>query len=306
MRDPIRMSAEWRRSPDARARRSRARGRARSAGGARRDPAGWALAFDAAVPERRDGHERRGREAWSGRERRHEPQAAPEKEDGGGLMQRTRRLATKFREPLIGLGLAGASIPLLHHGQRRPEEAAPKEPAPSTAPVAAASPAAEQAAATNRDLDREVGAHWANAERSNIVSKAVDTYGISPQLAGDIYDSARNAGVDPKLAYGLVKTESGFDNRALSNVGARGLTQLMPATARWLKPGTSASDLYNPKTSLQLGFHYLRRLLDKYDGNRHLALLAYNRGPGTVDHALARGVNPDNGYAAHVMGDRLK
>jgi soluble lytic murein transglycosylase-like protein len=85
-------------------------------------------------------------------------------------------------------------------------------------------------------------------------------------------------------------------------VGAIGLTQLMPATAKWFHRGVTRSDLRNPDVNLSIGFRYLHELIDKYDGNTDLALTAYNRGPGTVDRVLKRGGNPDNGYAAMVMG----
>ena len=101
-----------------------------------------------------------------------------------------------------------------------------------------------------------------------------------------------------------MKTESGFKNSATSHVGAIGLTQLMPATARWLKPGVTRSQLRDSETNLSIGFRYLRELIEKYDGDTELALLAYNRGPGTVDRVLKRGGNPDNGYADMVMGRR--
>ena len=129
-------------------------------------------------------------------------------------------------------------------------------------------------------------------------------FNVSSALAREIYAAALANDIEPRVAFGLVKTESGFKNSATSHVGAIGLTQLMPATARWLQPGVTRSDLRDSETNLKIGFRYLRDLIDKYDGDTELALLAYNRGPGTVDRVLRRGGNPDNGYADMVMGRR--
>lgn len=129
-------------------------------------------------------------------------------------------------------------------------------------------------------------------------------YKVSDRLAGQIHEAAVEHGIDPAIAFGLVRTESGFRNSATSHVGATGLTQLMPATARWLKPGTTRAQLRDPETNLAIGFRYLRQLIRKYDGDTTLALLAYNRGPGTVDRVLRRGGDPDNGYADMVRGLR--
>ena len=125
---------------------------------------------------------------------------------------------------------------------------------------------------------------------------------VSPTLAQQIHAAAVAARIDPKVAFGLVRTESGFQNSATSHVGAIGLTQLMPATARWFQRGITRSDLRNPEVNLSIGFRYLRELIDKYEGDTELALTAYNRGPGTVDRVLKRGGDPDNGYADMVLG----
>lgn len=127
-------------------------------------------------------------------------------------------------------------------------------------------------------------------------------YRVPDTLAEQIVDAASDHGIAPDVAFGLVATESGFQRTARSHVGAVGLAQLMPATARWLEPGTTRKDLENPETNLRLGLRYLRTLVEKYDGNTALALTAYNRGPGTVDRVLRRGGDPDNGYAGKVLG----
>jgi soluble lytic murein transglycosylase-like protein len=133
-----------------------------------------------------------------------------------------------------------------------------------------------------------------------------EKYKISTSLAKDIYEAAKTNNIEPQVAFGLVRAESSFRTAATSPVGATGLTQLMPATARWLAPGTTKQQLKDPDTNLRLGFKYLRSLIDKYDGDEKLALTAFNRGPGTVDRLLKRGANPDNGYAEKVLTGKSK
>ena len=86
---------------------------------------------------------------------------------------------------------------------------------------------------------------------------------VSDRLALQIHAAAKENGIEPAVAFGLVKTESGFKTSATSHVGAIGLTQLMPATARWLKPGTTRSDLRDTETNLNIGFRYLADLIEK-------------------------------------------
>jgi soluble lytic murein transglycosylase-like protein len=133
------------------------------------------------------------------------------------------------------------------------------------------------------------------------VASLAAEYKVPVHLAADIHEAAVSESIDPKIAFGLVRAESRFRSTIVSPVGAVGLTQVMPATARWLVPGTSSADLRDPETNLKVGFKYLHSLLDRYEGNEKLALTAYNRGPGTVSKILHRGGDPDNGYAEMVM-----
>ncbi len=128
-------------------------------------------------------------------------------------------------------------------------------------------------------------------------------YNVPLGLATEVHQAAKTAGITPRVAFGLVRTESAFRRTAVSPVGAIGYTQVMPGTAKWMRPGTNRSDLFDPQTNLSIGFKYLKGLIDRYDGNVRLALTAYNRGPGTVDRLVQRGRNPENGYASMVLAD---
>jgi soluble lytic murein transglycosylase-like protein len=129
---------------------------------------------------------------------------------------------------------------------------------------------------------------------------------IPLSLADDIHWAARKERIDPHLAFRLVGVESSFRPRAVSPVGALGLTQVMPSTARWLFPGSNRDDLLDARFNLRVGFRYLRRLMDTY-GDANLALLAYNRGPARVDSLLNIGEDPGNGYTEAVLtGDRTR
>jgi soluble lytic murein transglycosylase-like protein len=129
-------------------------------------------------------------------------------------------------------------------------------------------------------------------------------YGIGADLALLIEETALAENVDPDLAFELVRLESNFNPRAVSPVGALGLAQLMPATARMLDPDITRQEIFDPETNLRLGFRFYRSLLDYYRGDVRLALLAYNRGPYTVDRLLESGIDPANGYARIIMTRR--
>jgi len=127
-------------------------------------------------------------------------------------------------------------------------------------------------------------------------------YTVSREIANKIMEESTAAGIDPELAFRLIRVESRFHARARSSQGALGLTQLMPSTARALDRSLrSEADILDPRTNLRLGLRYLRTMIDRYDDVR-LGLLAYNRGPGAVDRALSRGQDPENGYSRKVLG----
>src|SRR5262245_23255143 len=202
-----------------------------------------------------------------------------------------RALCEQVRRPntiklFVGLGLITPAA-LLTSSPARPTPVQALEPVVVTRPVSAQAPAGPG--------DSPISAAQDDHE------KLAQTYGVSEPLAAEIHQAAVASGISPKIAFGLVRAESSFRPSAVSPVGAVGLTQVMPATARWLKPGTTRSDLMEPKTNLNIGFTYLKHLIDRYDGNEKLALTAFNRGPGTVDRALKRGRNPDNGYYDKVV-----
>nr|WP_276560527.1 transglycosylase SLT domain-containing protein [Aeromonas salmonicida] len=98
---------------------------------------------------------------------------------------------------------------------------------------------------------------------------------------------ARERSVDMSLLYAVSRQESALYPRAESPVGARGLMQLMPGTAKETAsklgvPYRNPEQLFEPTLNVRLGSAYLKRLLDVYDGNRILATAAYNAGPGRV------------------------
>lgn len=95
---------------------------------------------------------------------------------------------------------------------------------------------------------------------------------------------AAQYGVDPNLFQRLISQESAWNPNAVSPVGAEGLAQIMPATAR--DPGfgvAPVSDRRNPDESLRFGAEYLSKMLDRYGGDTARALVAYNWGAGNAD-----------------------
>ena len=93
-----------------------------------------------------------------------------------------------------------------------------------------------------------------------------------------IWRAAEKHGVDYALVKAVIKAESNFNPRAISNAGARGLMQLMPETANILR----VNDPFHPEDNIEGGVRHLRYLLNLFKGNLHLVLAAYNAGEEAV------------------------
>jgi soluble lytic murein transglycosylase len=100
----------------------------------------------------------------------------------------------------------------------------------------------------------------------------------------DVVSQAREIGIDPAYIYGLIRQESRFIMDARSSVGASGLMQIMPTTARWTARKIGLD--YKPEmitdreVNLKLGTAYLKLVLDDFQGSQAMAAAAYNAGPG--------------------------
>lgn len=115
---------------------------------------------------------------------------------------------------------------------------------------------------------------------------------------------ANDAGIDPAWAYSIIRAESAWMPDARSGADARGLMQLLPATARQVarRQGIAFDgNLYEPRTNIALGTHYLAHVANRYGGAPYLATAAYNAGPGRVDQWLAaRGDLPPDLFVATI------
>lgn len=147
-----------------------------------------------------------------------------------------------------------------------------------------------------------------------------------PALARTVDEESRRHGLPAELVLAVIWAESGFRTDAVSDRGAVGLMQLMPATAREIAaasgmawPGDDA--LLDPRVNVRLGCHYLSRLLRAYDGDLDRTLAAYNRGPWSphpldvangdgetssfVRRVRALMARDDDGAAPRAFGDAL-
>ncbi len=142
-----------------------------------------------------------------------------------------------------------------------------------------------------------------------VVQEMADRYHITAAMARMVHDAAVEVGLDPELGFRLVRVESVFDPDAIGSGGATGLVQMMPGTARDINPDIDTrKELIDPRTNMRMGFGYLREMIERYEEHGadavRLGVIAYNRGEISVDRALRRGVDPENGYGQRILGPR--
>ena len=119
------------------------------------------------------------------------------------------------------------------------------------------------------------------------------------QFEGIVRSASYRYDVDPYLVLGMIRVESNFNAHAVSHKGAKGLMQLMPGTARLHK----VADVYDPVQNIYGGVRHFRLLLDRFDGNVHLAVAAYNAGAGPVErYNSIPPYRETRNYVRRVMG----
>src|SRR6267142_4067323 len=117
-------------------------------------------------------------------------------------------------------------------------------------------------------------------------------------FAREIAEAAARYAVPERLIWAVIRVESGFDHRAVSSRGARGLMQLMPETAAIL----GVRDSFNPRENIHAGTRHLRGLMERFRYDLPLAIAAYNAGEKPV--AAFRGIPPyseTREYVARVL-----
>ncbi|HVF67945.1 MAG TPA: lytic transglycosylase domain-containing protein [Pyrinomonadaceae bacterium] len=123
-----------------------------------------------------------------------------------------------------------------------------------------------------------ISAEAATVSVENYIPADVPTSG-DRSLDLVILHAGEQYGVDPRLVHAVIWQESKYKNEAVSHVGAQGLMQLMPATAKRF----GCEDANNSESNINAGVKYLRFLLKRFDGDVTLALAGYNAGEGNVD-----------------------
>lgn len=124
--------------------------------------------------------------------------------------------------------------------------------------------------------------------------RALEHMAYPRDYAPDVRQYAAQYGIEENMIYAVIRTESGFQPRAESDVGARGLMQITDETFEWIKSkiapdeAITFDDLYDSQTNIRFGAYLFSVCLDRYDGDLSTAAAAYHSGMGLVDKLLTQ------------------
>ncbi len=192
--------------------------------------------------------------------------------------------------PLVGLGLVGLALAARPGAAPLPPAGASADGAPDILLLSGSRPLGQLAAGFKPDQRlREMRAKALRDSIHQVLARYPNFLAPHEQrrLSRMLLDEGQRHRIDPLFLAALIRVESAFSAEAVSNKGARGLMQVMPATGaemaqrlglEWFGP----HGLHDPEYNVRLGTYYLRRLLDRYQGSYRRALTAYNRGPRNV------------------------
>ncbi|WP_199883692.1 lytic transglycosylase domain-containing protein [Anaerosinus massiliensis] len=124
----------------------------------------------------------------------------------------------------------------------------------------------------------EINSKAKTGNAATMANKSVASNTASADIASLIDQAAHKYGVDPSLVNAVAKTESNYTADAVSDAGAVGIMQLMPATADSL----GVKNIYDPRDNIEGGVKYIKQLLNTFDGDVSKAVAAYNAGPQAV------------------------
>jgi soluble lytic murein transglycosylase len=134
-----------------------------------------------------------------------------------------------------------------------------------------------------KSVDENGVIHFTNAPQGDSYRKVISA--SSGQSDGNfdpiIQQKSRKYNVEPSIIRALISAESNWDVHAISDKGAIGLMQLMPATAEDME----IKNPFDPEQNIEGGTRYLRMLLDRFNGSMELAVAAYNAGPAAVERS---------------------
>jgi soluble lytic murein transglycosylase-like protein len=132
--------------------------------------------------------------------------------------------------------------------------------------------------ASQHQVDPQPASEVPPAKRENLPAKLRNPPHTTPEISQLVEQTASRHQVDPQLVHAIIKVESAYDPLAVSNKGAMGLMQLIPATAQEL----GVANPFDPQENIEGGVTYLRHLLNVFGGDLNLSLAAYNAGEGAV------------------------